>query len=124
MSIVRASTIVGQLTLWGILILKRFPYAIPLMMPLLGTNILFNIFMQQQHTRVCEFLPSEDCARIDSAVDETTDWSFLVDAFKQPAMMARSPMEIPGNDSHWTASEASSSRSQSPNRQSTSLNFV
>lgn len=95
MSIVRASTIVGQLTLWGILVLKRFPYAIPLMMPLLGINILFNIFMQQQHTRVCEFLPSEDCARIDGKVDEDSDWSFLVDAFKQPAMMASDPIRIP-----------------------------
>lgn len=95
MSIVRVSTIVGQLTLWGILVLKRFPYAIGLMLPLLGTNILFNVFIQQQHTRVCEFLPSEDCARIDAEhAGASEDLSFLVDAFKQPAMMANEPFDL------------------------------
>lgn len=88
MGVIRASTIIGQLSLWAILSLDSFPYAVPLMLPLLGLNVLFNVYIEQRHKHVAEFLGTDECM----AVDEQTmdlDFEFVRDKYKQPSLRAR-----------------------------------
>lgn len=96
MGIVRVSTIIGQLTLWAILALKDIPYAIPLMLPLLSINILFNIYMEQRHKRIAEFLPSADAIAIDDVQNnnknDAENYAFLENHYLQPALTAKDPV--------------------------------
>ena len=94
MGVVRVSAIIGQLTLYGILALKRIPIAIPLMLPLLIINLLFNLYMEQRHKRIAEFLPSEDAMKIDvqNMKDTDEDFGFLEHKYQQPALLAGEPL--------------------------------
>lgn len=89
MKIVRASAIIGQLALWAILGLKRYPYAISWMLPLLIGNVLFNLYVGQRQEDSTTALPSEECVAIDTLLEaEGEDFSFLEDTYKQPALLA------------------------------------
>lgn len=97
MSFVRASAVIGQLSEWALLALKRFPFAIACMVPLLGINILFNVYVEQRHSRISEFLPSEECFKFDR-VRGNDDFSFVADVYKQPARKASDPVLPPNVD--------------------------
>jgi hypothetical protein len=91
MTIVQVATIVAQLTLYGLLALKQAALAIPLLIPLLIINLLFNWYMGQKHRYVANFLPSADCMKIDrkNYAAGPEDFSFAIDKYKQGARMAR-----------------------------------
>ena len=63
--IVPISMIIAQVTIIGLLALKRTPVASAMMFPLLVITILFYVYISQQHFRVAEFLPVRDCRAID-----------------------------------------------------------
>ncbi|GAX10876.1 hypothetical protein FisN_31Hh085 [Fistulifera solaris] len=56
---------VAQLTLVGLMGLKKAGIATPLMAPLIICTILFNAYLQQQHFRVAEYLPTKECLKVD-----------------------------------------------------------
>lgn len=97
MKIVRVSAIIGQLSLWAVLGLKRYPYAIPWMVPLLIGNVLFNLYIGQRQEDSTSALPSEECVIIDRALEEEgEDFSFLKDAYKQTPLLA-CEVQVPHN---------------------------
>ena len=85
--IVRISSIIGQLALWAFLALKRYPHAISWMWPLLLVNVIFNVYIRQEHETIAQVLPSEECLVLDDDHIETYhgDFSFLENntAYKQ-----------------------------------------
>jgi hypothetical protein len=85
-----ASMVVAQLTLIGLLSLKQSHYAGPAMGPLLAITILYIIFLNGQHAKVSEFLPTRDCILRDSE-NATNDQSFFhmdfaKNAYLQPSL--------------------------------------
>lgn len=96
--IVKIATIVAQLTLLGLLALKKSVAGVALMIPLLIVNLLFNNYISQQHRRIADFLPSQVCMKVDRKHVRAgrEDYSFLVDEYKQPAMKEKEEV-YPGN---------------------------
>lgn len=99
LSIVRISSIIGQLTLWALLALKRYPYPISWMLPLLVVNVIFNVYIRQEHETVASVLPSEECLAVDESNDGADDWTFLRDAYQQKVLRSSAPV-VP---QYWTA---------------------
>lgn len=95
---VQFSMIVAQLTLFGFLALKRTALVIPLLVPLLIMNILFQWYISQKHNQVATFLPSHECIEVDrkNNINGPMDYSFLVDQFKQPQLKAKEDV-LPDN---------------------------
>jgi hypothetical protein len=60
-----ACMLISQLTLIGLLILKKSFYAGPAMGPLMAVTILFVIFINRKHTLVTKHLPTRDCIIVD-----------------------------------------------------------
>jgi hypothetical protein len=60
-----ACMIISQLTLIGLLILKKSFYAGPAMGPLMAVTILFVVFINRKHTLVTKHLPTRDCIIVD-----------------------------------------------------------
>jgi hypothetical protein len=98
MTIVQVATIVAQLTLFGFLALKKVALAIPLLVPLLIINLLFNWYIGQKHRYVASFLPSADCMKIDrkNYASGREDFSFLIEEYKQEALKAKAEV-LPEN---------------------------
>eukprot|EP00544_Gedaniella_sp_CCMP2646_P013557 CAMPEP_0202490390 /NCGR_PEP_ID=MMETSP1361-20130828/7807_1 /ASSEMBLY_ACC=CAM_ASM_000849 /TAXON_ID=210615 /ORGANISM="Staurosira complex sp., Strain CCMP2646" /LENGTH=954 /DNA_ID=CAMNT_0049120269 /DNA_START=50 /DNA_END=2914 /DNA_ORIENTATION=- len=89
--IAQYSLIVAQITLFGFLALKRTAIAIPLLVPLLVINILFQWYVNQKHDQVATFLPSRESMLIDrkNNAEGPMDFSFLKDEYKQPQLKAK-----------------------------------
>lgn len=89
--IVQYSLIVAQVTLFGFLALKRTAIAIPLLVPLLIINILFQWYINQKHDQVAMFLPSHESTLVDRKNNAVglMDYSFLKDEYKQPQLKAK-----------------------------------
>jgi calcium permeable stress-gated cation channel len=89
-----ASMVVAQLTLIGLLSLKQSHYAGPAMGPLLAMTLLFILFLNDQHAKVSEYLPTRDCILRDSenAFDGAADMDFVRNAYLQPSLR-NEPME-------------------------------
>jgi len=89
-----ASLIIGQLTLMGLLSLKKNPYSAPALGPLLVCTILFIIFMNSQHSLVADYLPTRDCVDRDDEnnAEGPMDTSFLKDAYLQPSLKSSEPV--------------------------------
>lgn len=97
MHFVRASAVIGQLSEWALLALKRFPYAIAVMVPLLVINVLFNVFVEHRHSRLSQFLPSEKCVEVDEE-REDDDMAFLQNVYEQPFWKEGKPLYPPNVD--------------------------
>jgi len=82
-----ASMLIAQLTLVGLLVLKKSFYAVPAMTPLIAITVLFIIFVSREFHRVMTFLPTRDCSYADHNL-RTSGGSiaFLRDAYLQPAL--------------------------------------
>lgn len=96
--IVQFSMIIAQITLFGFLALKRTAIAIPLLVPLLLMNLLFQWYINQKHNQVATFLPSHECIEIDRKNNAMgpMDYSFLIDEYKQPQLKAKEEV-LPDN---------------------------
>jgi hypothetical protein len=97
-AIVQVATIVAQLTLFGFLALKKAAIAIPLLIPLLIINVLFNWYIGQKHRYVATYLPSTDCMEIDrkNCASGPQNFSLFIDEYKQPALKAKAEV-LPEN---------------------------
>lgn len=96
-----ASMLIAQLTLIGLLLLKQSFYAGPLVGPLIGTTVLFIIFIKGEHTKVCTYLPTRDCVVLDDRfVHEGASLDFVRGAYLQPALRDELvPPDLEGTDS-------------------------
>jgi hypothetical protein len=95
---VQFSMIVAQITLFGFLALKRTALAIPLLVPLLCMNLLFQWYIMQKHNTIAMFLPSHECIEVDRKNNASgpMDYSFLIDEYKQPQLKAKEEV-LPDN---------------------------
>jgi calcium permeable stress-gated cation channel len=89
------SMVIAQLTLIGILSLKQSHYAGPAMGPLFAITILFILFINDQHAKVSEFLPTRDCILKDSENMENPNFNmnFVKNAYLQPSLRNSEPIE-------------------------------
>lgn len=87
--------VVAQLTLIGLLSLKKAPVQVVLVAVLVITVLLFNHYMVQLFPRVAKHLPVTECARLDALRgqrDRTATFSFLDNVYRQPAMGEKVPV--------------------------------
>ncbi|KAL7556777.1 hypothetical protein ACA910_005220 [Epithemia clementina (nom. ined.)] len=85
--------LIAQVTIFGLLGLKKAAKQIPLFFPLPIITVLFNFYIRQMHFRVASYLPTDECLVEDTSLDESCDLSFLRGAYTQPQLTAeRNPI--------------------------------
>jgi len=85
--VILACMIIAQLTLVGYMMLKKAPVAAPLLVPLFIITILFIWYLRQQHFRVAQHLPSEDCVHYEEIfMEEGPNYEFLRGHYRHPAL--------------------------------------
>jgi hypothetical protein len=77
--------LVAQLTLVGLLALKKATVATPMMFPLIGFTFWFRFYIGQQHLRVTERLPSRECLKVDLK-NSAMDLDFVKGGYLQPEL--------------------------------------
>eukprot|EP00339_Tiarina_fusa_P008824 CAMPEP_0117054938 /NCGR_PEP_ID=MMETSP0472-20121206/38072_1 /TAXON_ID=693140 ORGANISM="Tiarina fusus, Strain LIS" /NCGR_SAMPLE_ID=MMETSP0472 /ASSEMBLY_ACC=CAM_ASM_000603 /LENGTH=882 /DNA_ID=CAMNT_0004770715 /DNA_START=137 /DNA_END=2785 /DNA_ORIENTATION=- len=89
--IVPICMIIAEVTIVGLLALKKAAAASAMMFPLLVITILFSVYINQQHFRMTEHLPAKDCLAIDlrNNIEGEMDYEFLRDKYKQPELCER-----------------------------------
>jgi hypothetical protein len=85
---------IAEITITGLLALKKARIAYSLMFPLLAITVLFNVYIKQEHFRVAENLASRECLKTDLQNGDL-DMSFVKGAFTQPELKAND--EFPEN---------------------------
>jgi hypothetical protein len=79
-----------DITVLGLLLLKKSVLAIPLMLPLIFLTGLFSAYIRQEHFRVAGFLPLRHCSDVDHERSSTVDFDALFkDAYLQPELQTR-----------------------------------
>jgi hypothetical protein len=81
--------LVAQITLAGVLLLKKSIIGVPLFCPLIGITILFKRYVEQKHFYVTNHLPSVECIKMDLRNIETMDFSFVRGKYIQPALQVK-----------------------------------
>jgi len=89
--------VISEITLIGIVVIKKSALAAFFLAPLLGVSILFYFYIQQQHFRVTKFLPSTLSKLEDLKNHSTLDRSFLQGKYLQPSLQVKTllPDNIP-----------------------------
>lgn len=90
------SILISEVTLIGIMSIKKGAVAAALLIPLLIVTILFVFYIKQEHFRVTEFVPSTICKEEDIKNHGTLDISFLQNAYLQPSLQLK--YEYPETD--------------------------
>jgi hypothetical protein len=90
--VLMASMLIGELTLVGLLLLKKTVYALPALMPLIGITILFMIYVIPKRNHVASHLPTMLCVELDkkNRDQENTGAEFVAQKYLQPALQAQS----------------------------------
>lgn len=84
-----ACMLISQLTLIGLLILKKSVFAGPALGPLIAITILFTMFINSKHTLVTRHLPTRDCILIDRKnAEDGIDDDFARGMYLQAALRA------------------------------------
>lgn len=80
--------IIAEITIVGLLALKVAAVASAMMLPLLVITILFSMYINQQHFKMTERLPSRECVATDMKNREEgeTEYEFLRVAYVQPEL--------------------------------------
>ncbi|TYZ64178.1 hypothetical protein PybrP1_006325 [[Pythium] brassicae (nom. inval.)] len=89
--------VVAQLTLIGLLSLKKAPVQVAVVVVLVIIILLYNHYMVQLFPRVAKHLPVTECARLDelrSQCDRATTFAFLDNVYRQPAMSEKPPIRV------------------------------
>lgn len=90
--------IIAELTLVGMIALKKSPIASAMMLPLLIVTILFSIYIKQKHFEVAAFLPALDAIVSDEKnLVDGVDLQFLQSKYLQPEL--REKGKAPSNTS-------------------------
>eukprot|EP00957_Ditylum_brightwellii_P014928 1125648-Ditylum_brightwellii.AAC.1 len=78
---------IAEITLFGVLGLKKKAAAVILMIPLLAITILFTIYIGQQHFVVTKYLPSISAIKKDKEnIANNVDNGFLRGQYNHPAL--------------------------------------
>jgi hypothetical protein len=87
-----ASMLIGELTLVGLLVLKKTVYALPALTPLIAITILFMIFVIPKRNQVASHLPTMLCVEWDkkNREQESAAAQFTAQKYLQPALQAQS----------------------------------
>lgn len=80
--------LVAQITLVGLLALKKATFATPFLIPLMIITILFNLYIRLKHFRVTNHLPTRDCLKLDKQrhLKGKVNYEFLRNKYLQPAL--------------------------------------
>ena len=89
MKITLFSMMLAQVTLIGIMSIKQSSISSTLLVPLAWITLFFSLYLELQHYKVTNFLPSTKCRRIDAANKGTLDMSFLQGQYVQPALKTK-----------------------------------
>jgi len=80
--------IISQITIIGMLGLKRALGAPVAMVPLFVCTVLFWYYVRQEHFRLATVLSARECAKADiKNAEEGVDWSFLRGKYVQPELL-------------------------------------
>ncbi|KAL7556781.1 hypothetical protein ACA910_005223 [Epithemia clementina (nom. ined.)] len=79
--------IIAEITIFGLLGLKKAVQQLPLFLPLLFITILFNFYIRQIHFRVASYLPTRECL-IEDHREGAFDISTARGAYLQPSLAA------------------------------------
>lgn len=87
-----ASMLIGEITLVGLLLLKKASFAVPALLPLIAVTILYMIFIIPKCNLAATYLPAMLCVDLDeeSQNREAADVSsFITKKYLQPALKAK-----------------------------------
>jgi hypothetical protein len=94
--------IFGQVTLLGMIGLKKSPIASAMMIPLLIITLLFTYYIHQEHFRMTESLPAQDAMNFDHKYEHANeDFEFVKDKYIQPELREREKFPENGNESDY-----------------------
>ena len=80
----------AEITVVGMLALKKATIATPLMFPLIIATALFSFYIRQEHFRIAQYLPTHLSLRKDSRNSNIDiDYSFVQEAYLQPELRER-----------------------------------
>eukprot|EP00980_Cylindrotheca_fusiformis_P002691 scaffold627_cov125-Cylindrotheca_fusiformis.AAC.8 len=95
----------GQITLLGMIGLKKSPIASGMMIPLLVITGLFTIYIRKQHFRMTESLPARDAMFCDSKYEYANeDFDFVMDKYIQPELREREKFPENGDPADYRGS--------------------
>ena len=81
---------ISQVTIIGMLGLKRASTAAAAMIPLFACTLLFTYFVKKEHFQMARLLSAKECAEADMKHAENgVDWEFLRGRYVQPELKAR-----------------------------------
>jgi len=90
--------ILAEIILGAVLLLKEVFIAAVLMVPLITTTILFDIYLKRRHYSVTCYLPMGECATIDhNNESEGITYESFKDAYLQPELKEMSSALLPEN---------------------------
>ncbi len=84
--------LIAQVTLIGVMGIKESALSSTLLIPLFCATVLFALYLEQQHYKVTNYLPSTICRLTDDENRGTLDYTFLSGQYIQPALKAK-PMQ-------------------------------
>lgn len=82
--------VIAQITLVGLLALKKATYALPCMAPLMAITVYFTHYLRGKHSYVTSHLPTRDCLHLDRkhVANAMDDFDFIKNKYLQPALLA------------------------------------
>lgn len=93
-----AIMVIAQVTLVGLLALKKSQYASPGVLPLLAITVLFIFFINHQHVTVAKHLPTRNCILLDSEnnAERDMDMNFVKGEYLQPSLQNKVDLSYHG----------------------------
>jgi hypothetical protein len=82
--------LIAEITVVGMLALKKATIATPLMFPLIIATALFSFYIRQEHFHIAQYLPTRLSLRKDSRNSNIDiDYAFVQEAYLQPELRER-----------------------------------
>lgn len=83
--------VIAQITLVGLLALKKATYALPCMAPLMAITVYFTHYLRGKHSYVTNHLPTRECLHLDRKhfANGIDDFDFVRNKYVQPALLAK-----------------------------------